>query len=98
MLLFYVDDTGVAEEELQPGCRFIKEEGKVVLGDWSPGDRGPNRQTRDLGPAWRFILNLIMRSNTFGDTYFWLSSVSPVFKRFDRHSATIYSYTDFKAI
>ena len=39
--LFYVDDTGVAEEELQPGCRFIKEEGKVVLGDWSPGDRGP---------------------------------------------------------
>ena len=53
MLLFYVDDTGVAEEELQPGCRFIKEEGKVVLGDWSPGDRGPNRQTGDLGPAWR---------------------------------------------
>ena len=36
-----MDDTGVAEEELQPGCRFIKEEGKVVLGDWSPGDRGP---------------------------------------------------------
>ena len=57
------------------------------------GPWGPNRQTGDLVPAWQFILNLIMRSNTFGDTYFWLSSVSPVFKPFDRHSAIIISYT-----
>ena len=31
LLLFYVDDTGVAVEELEPGCRFIKEEGKVKV-------------------------------------------------------------------
>ena len=25
MLLFYVDNTGVAVEELEPGCRYIEE-------------------------------------------------------------------------
>ena len=30
MLLFYVDDTGVAVVELEPGCRYIEEAGKVV--------------------------------------------------------------------
>ena len=29
LLLFYVDDTGIAVEELEPGCRFIEEEGRV---------------------------------------------------------------------
>ena len=29
MLLFYVDDTGIAVEELEPGCRYIEEEGRV---------------------------------------------------------------------
>ena len=28
MLLFYVDDTGVAVEELEPGCRYIEEGGR----------------------------------------------------------------------
>ena len=31
MLLFYVDDTAVAVEELEPGCRYIEEEGKVKV-------------------------------------------------------------------
>ena len=26
-----MDDTGLAVEELEPGCRFIKEEGKVKV-------------------------------------------------------------------
>ena len=29
LLLFYVDDTGIAVEELEPGCRYIEEEGRV---------------------------------------------------------------------
>ena len=41
MLLFYVDDTGIAVEELEPGCRFIKEEGRVrVVEEEVDGDRG----------------------------------------------------------
>ena len=41
MLLFYVDDTGIAVEELEPGCRFIKEEGRVrVVEEEVEGDRG----------------------------------------------------------
>ena len=40
LLLFYVDDTGVAVEELEPGCRFMKEEGKVrVVEEEVEGDR-----------------------------------------------------------
>ena len=37
MQLFYVDDTGIAVEELESGCRFIKEEGRVRVVE---GDRG----------------------------------------------------------
>ena len=41
MLLFYVDDTGIAVEELEPGCRFIKEEGRVrVVEEEVEGDKG----------------------------------------------------------
>ena len=29
MLLFYVDDTMAATEELEPGCKYIREEGRV---------------------------------------------------------------------
>ena len=40
MLLFYVDDTGVAVEELEPGCRYIEAEGKVrVVEEEVDGDR-----------------------------------------------------------
>ena len=40
MLLFYVDDTGVAVEELEPGCRYIEGEGKVkVVEEEVEGDR-----------------------------------------------------------
>merc|ERR1712016_34757 len=40
MLQFYVDDTMVATEELEPGCRFIKEEGKVrVVEEEVEGDK-----------------------------------------------------------
>ena len=49
LLLFYVDDTGVAVEELEPGCRFIKEEGKVrVIEEEVEGDR---RMPGDLRTA-----------------------------------------------
>ena len=40
MLQFYVDDTMVATEELEPGCRFVKEEGKVrVVEEEVEGDK-----------------------------------------------------------
>ena len=42
--------------------------------------------------------NEIFRSNTFGDTYFWVATVDPLFKYFERYSATFYFYSDYEAV
>ena len=63
LLLFYVDDTAVAVEELEPGCRFIKEEGKVkVVEEEVEGDRrvpGDLRTAKVLADVANAIIDYI---------------------------------------
>ena len=63
MLLFYVDDTMVATEELEPGSRYIKEEGKVrVVEEEIEGDRliaGDLRTAKVLAEIGNDIFNYL---------------------------------------
>ena len=63
MLLFYVDDTMVATEELEPGSRYIKEEGKVrVVEEEIEGDRlvaGDLRTAKVLAEIANDIFNYL---------------------------------------
>ena len=61
LLLFYVDDTFVAAEELEPGSRYIKEEQKVVvIEDEVEGDKlvaGDLRTARVLNDMGNDVAN-----------------------------------------
>ena len=63
MLLFYVDDTMAAAEEVEPGSRFVKEEGKVkVVEEEVEADRlvaGDLRTARVLSDIGNSIFNFL---------------------------------------